>query len=378
MIIQSRNILTESAQKTYLSNAEVAGTSVIRWKNPNAVSASWAVQIGETGEEQAEVVVLSSSAPSGTLGTLTSNTLYPHPADTPVYGIKFNQIVFERSTAGTAGTATPMTGGSITIQADSPYTIFDDTSGSSTYAYKTYFRNSVLAVNSTESDWITSGGFPFYALAGMRNRAKDKLWDANFVNDTQIDNWLNEWKDEMTNGLVAINENFALGTVNIGFGTDGLGTITTADFKDVRRVWVTYNGSDNFQSTKANPSDFSPDQVFSSAHPYHYFLGDNIIQVKPSDTTGTIQAVIYRLGTTMVNDTDTLPVAMRGYTKSFVDYGLAHAYYKDGKKEMGDTLMLVANNAKEQFKMELSPRDKTGPTNVRIVENINAFSGEWP
>src|SRR3990167_10300041 len=262
MVIQSKNDLHLNAPKTSTTFPEVSGTNVIRWQNPSGISASWAIQLGEIGEEQTEVVLLGTATPSGTAGTLTANTLYEHPTNTPIYGIKYNQVVFERSTTGTTGTANPMTDGTLTYQADNLYTIFDDTSGSSTYGYRTYFKNSAGASGSTtiESDWITSGGFSFYSLASLRGRIKEKLWNADWLTDTMIDNWINEWKDSMTNEVIQVNEDYALGTVNVGFGTDGLGTITTEDYSQPRRFWVTYDGVNKFQSTKQSYNDWFPEQ----------------------------------------------------------------------------------------------------------------------
>ena len=57
MIIKTTNNLTINAPRTYLTNPEVSGTNVIRWKNPNGFNASWAIQLGETGEEQTEVIL---------------------------------------------------------------------------------------------------------------------------------------------------------------------------------------------------------------------------------------------------------------------------------------------------------------------------------
>lgn len=373
MLIQSTNNLQVNSVKTYLTNLEVSGTNVLRWKNPAGFAASWAVQIGETGEEQTEVVLLGTATPSGTAGTLTANTLYEHPADTPLYAIKYNQVVFERSTAGTAGTATPMTGGTITYQADHQFTQFDDTSGSITYAYRTYFRSSVLAVTTTESDWLTSSGFSFYSLARLRDRTKKKLWDAGYIKeDSTIDDWHNEWKDEMSNTVIALNEDYALGTVDVAFGTAGLGTITTADYKNPRRFWVTTNGLDYYQSTKMSINDFVPNQVFSATHPYHAWQGDTVFQVKPDATAGTARLVFYRFGTTMVNDTDELPQPFRSYTKSFVDYAVGQALFKDGKLDAYDRKMGEARVSKQEFVTQMTPRDLSGPTWIDVVEPISA------
>src|SRR4030043_520443 len=140
MIIKQLNDLAIGAPKTRLAYGESAGTNVLRWENPAGLSASWALQIGEKGEEQTETVLLGTAAiTTGTAGTLTANTIYEHPTDTPLYGIKYNQVVFEVSTSGTAGTAAPITDGTVTYQPDSEYTIFDHAAGSASYAYRTYF-----------------------------------------------------------------------------------------------------------------------------------------------------------------------------------------------------------------------------------------------
>ena len=177
MIVRNLNDLDSKAPITYLSNDEVTGTTIIRAKNTTGLTTGWAFQIGKTGEDKTEIVLGTVS----NVGTLTVAALdFDHPTDTPIYGIKYNQVVFEKSTAGTIGTATPITNGTIEYQADSldrqtgqSYTIFDDTLGTTTDAYKTYFRNSVLALNSLESGWITPTGLTFYSLGKLRQRIRE-------------------------------------------------------------------------------------------------------------------------------------------------------------------------------------------------------------
>lgn len=270
-----------------------------------------------------------------------------------------------------------MTGGTITIQPDQFFTQFDDTTGLATYAYRTYFRSSGLAANSTESDWITPQGFTFYSLAKIRERIKDKLWNSDFVDDLTIDNWINEWKDEMTNSVVSVNEDYAIGTVGIAFGTSGYGTITTADFKQPKRIEVTYDGLAWFLSTKRSLNEYYPSEVVNSAHPYHNWEGDNVIHVMPSDQAGTAKVWYYKTGTPMVNDTDELPFPMRAYTKSFVDYALGLALQKDNKSPQSQTFLASANVQKVAFTQQLAPRDKTGNTMVRLDEVVSGDSNLW-
>ena len=378
MIINNRNLLADGAPKTTLSSAVAAGATVYPVANTSAFTTSYAIQIGETASDQSEVLI-GTVTNVGTITGAASN--FPHPADTPVYNLKFDQVVFERSTAGTAGTATPMTNGTITYQADSLQTVFDDTSGSASYSYRTYFKNSAGVAGSTsiESDWITSAGFSFYSLAKLRERIREKLWSSDYVSDSQLDNWNNEWKDEMVNAAISVNQEYSMGTVMIGFGTNGLGTITTGDFKQPRKVWVTYDSGANYvNSTKASgPTAFLPGQVIPATSPHHFFHGDSVFEVKPSDTAGSALVEFYRFGTPMVNDTDELPLPLRPYTKSFVDYGLSQALQKDDKSTVAKTKLTEAQQARELFKLESSPRDKSSQTQVEIVESMGEFaSGE--
>ncbi len=370
MLIKAKNSLSEASQKTFLTHTEAAGATALRWKNNNAFTASWGIQIGETGHEQSEIRLLGTAAVSGTAGTITATTSYEHHVDTPLYAIKYDQVVFEVSTVGTAGTAAPITDGTVTIQADSDVTQFDHTSGSASYAYKTYFKNSVLNVTTSESDWIVAT-VPFYVLMKLREGVKNKLWDSSFVTDDVIDDWMNEWKDEMGNTLVDVNEDYSLGSVSVEFsGTSNLGTITSADFKAPIRVWITNNGNDWYKATKMDMNKVIPGQEYYETSPYFYMYGDNIIGRQPHDNGGTAAVIYSKIEPRLVDDMDELPVPMRAYTKSFVNYGLSQALFKDGKVAEADRKLGEAMVSKERFKKDLTPRLRTDATYIDIVDDL--------
>jgi hypothetical protein len=374
-IIRVKNTLADNAPYTYLTTAGTVGGSVHPVRNINSAVASWAIQFGATNEETAEILLLGTADPTGTTSLLTTAGLrFEHPVDTPVYFIKYDQMVFERSTAGTAGTASPLTNGTVTVTPDSLYTQFDDTSGADSYAYKAYFRNSVLDVTSSESDWLTTAGFSFYSLAKIRERAKNKLASAKFLqtDDDQVNDWINEWTETLNNLAIDVNEDYALGTMDVAHGTDGLATVTEDSFKEVRRVWYTTNGTDWYKARKMHITDFIPSEEFNETSPYFYYQGDNIIGKNPDGTSGTARVVYYKLRDALVNDTDELPVVMRSYTKSFVDYCLAQAYYLDEKEGLGDRFMTQAERERELFKQQIAPRSKEGPSYITLTEVLNA------
>jgi hypothetical protein len=371
--IKVTNDLPVNAPYTYLSTPSTAGGTTLNVKNINAFSASDAIQIGKTGQEQTEIVLLHTATPSGTALNTAATTRFSHPIDTPVYKTVFNQIIYKVSTSGTAGTATAITNGTITITPDSDYTLFSHSTGASTYAYKTSYYNSVTTSESSDSDWNTPLGYSFHSLARIRERAKNKLYAAGYIKDDGVvDEWINEWMEELNNTAVQVDQSYSLGSTNVTFGTAGLGTITDSDFKEIKRVWITYNGNDDYKAAKIDVSGYWPEDVFSAWHPYYYNYGDNIIGVKPAESGGTAKIVYYKLQSPLDSDADELPYSMRGYSNSFVDYCVAQAYYLDNKQGRGDRFMTRANNAKEVFKNQITPRGKDGVVLIDMITPLHA------
>lgn len=372
MLIKVKNDQTETAHKTYLATAIAAGGTSVYVKNVAGFSDNWNVQFGETGEEKSEIKEIE-GAPSGTTILTAGTALFGHPIDTPIYGIKYDKIYFKRSTAGTAGTAATMTNGTVAITADSEFTQFDDTSGSASYAYRTSYYSTGLASESSESDWITPAGFDFYSLGKVRQRVRDKLLNADYISDDQIDDWVNEWMETMTNAAIDVNQDYAIGTVDVAYsGTAQEGTITSADFKQVRRAWWTSDGNDWYNMSKQDYTGFDPNQTFVETYPYFYMKGDNVIGRNPHETSGTIRVSYYKLNAILDSDADLLPVPMRGYTKSFINYALAQAAYKDGRKKEGDGYEGKAEYDLKRFITQSTPRHKSGPEYIDIVETWDA------
>lgn len=370
MIIQINNNLTDTAQKSYLSTSVNSGTPVLPVKNINAFTASWAVQVGETGEEQTEILLLGTATVAGTAGTATTNTVYSHPVNTPVYAIKYNQMIVKRSTSGTAGTATAVTDGTVAITPDSLYTQFEDTTGLPAYTYKVLYYNSPLASSSDESDWLLTTGYSQYSLAHMRNRVKGKLANTTEVSDDDVDDWINEWLENMNNAAVAVNEGYAQGTTSVSFsGTAQEGTITDSDFKYILKV--EYGEDENsYIATKCDFQSIEPTDVYDSTHPFYYMRGENIIGRLPHDNTGTATITYYKMQTKLSDDIDELPNPLKGYSNSFVKWATAQARRRDNEYAVASELEISALNDLERFKQEISPRNKSGPTYIEICEDI--------
>jgi len=380
MIIKVKNLLDQSAQVTNLTEPLYGTDTGITVQNTlGFASPDWALQIGKTGEEQSEIQIMAGTA--GTAGMYDINYLgtgvFPHPIDTPVYAIKYSQIIWFRSTSGTAGTPSAFATSDITP--DSDVTQYDDTSGLTTYAYKVAWFNPVLGGTSTQSDWLTPTGYDFYSLASIRRRVKNKLFSTAFIgDDSVIDEWINEYLELMTNAVIDVNQDYNLGSTNIAFsGTADLGTITASDFKQVRRAWYTEDNQNFAPMTKMDSVTPRPSQIYNSTNPYFYMYDNSIMSRWPHETSGTAAVLYYRLTPVLSNETDTLPVPMRGYTKGFVDYALSWAKRKDNKPDEATNLENSALAQLARFKVEMTPRSKTGSGYIDIVETVSEDVGDF-
>lgn len=378
-LVKAINQFDINSDYTYLSSALAQGGSVVNWDNPSGFSASWAIQIGKTAEEKTEILVLGTATPAQGAGTVTGTALYPHAQDTPIYAIYYDKLVFKRA-SGTSGTATPLTGGTVNITPDSKYTTFYDSSGADSYYYKVAPYNSVLGVEGVESDWLSASGYNFYALKRIRDRAKNKCHNPNLVKDDTVWNeWVNEWMEIMNNSAVDVNRDYSTAEGTIAFGTAGIGTITDGSYKDVRKIEVTFDGVNYGTATRMDIIDFDRSTSYSQTMPHFYFIDDDVFGIKPDNIAGTAVIHYYDGISPLSNDTDELPIVMRPYTKSFVDYCTAQHAYLDNDLNRGDRFKAYADADMNKFIKEIGPRHKTGTKMVKMdapIDGDDSF-GSW-
>lgn len=376
------NLLTPpTTLHSYISTNIVTFGTAIPIKNINGFTGDYAVQVGRTGEEQSEILVI--GAASGTILTLPYTFLtYDHNQDTPVYQIHYDQIIFKRSTVGTAGTAVSLS--TVSITPDSLYTEYNDSTGVTTYSYKTQYYNSINGDMSAESDWFTPSGPSVYSLSKMRQRAKDALYNAQYISDDLVvTDWINEWLEEMTNSAIKVNQAYSVGTVAIGFGTAGLGTVTESTFKQPIKMEFTWDGNNYVNSVEIPFNQWSTRDFYSGIYPRHYWVGDSTFGILPYGSLGTARITFAKRNTPLVNDTDELPFTLRSYTTSCVNYALYRAYDKDNKSDQADKYYGKFLLSKKDFINEVTPRDFTGPKTIEFIDSLSgrnedtALGSEW-
>ena len=380
MLINLQNSLTQTQgiEQTYAASASSAGAGSIPVKNTGGFTNQWAQQIGQTGEETAEIMIVS-GAPSGTVlnfGTSPSHTagtlLFSHAQDTPIYQIHYDQVILFRSTAGTIGPFGAL--GTYNIQPDSQFTQIDDTGGAAGYAYYGQYYNSLSGDLSGTSSVFLPGGPTYYSLQKMRQRVKDKLYSAGYIrDDTLITDWLNEAEEDMVNAAIKVNQEYMLGTGVYGFGTAGTAQITDTTFIRPIKFETSYDGGQTWiLSTKKHIRAFSELDSFLASQPFHVWTGENTFRVLPSNNAGSARVTYAVRFTPMVNDSDTPPVTLQPYTKAFVEYCLSVAYGLDQKDTQQQEHYQKYLQDKQDFISQITPRDMSSG---EMIDIDGALSG---
>jgi len=119
-----------------------------------------------------------------------------------------------------------------------------------------------------------------------------------------------------------------------------------------------------------------PNETFATNYPFFYFQGDSVLGMLPA-TAGTARITYYKLPTQLSNEDDNLPVPMRAYTSSFVDYALSQCFYLDNKEDKGDRYSNRANTLLGMFRDQIASRHKSGAEGVSIVEELNGEDDFW-
>lgn len=382
MIISLSNTLTtqQNIQQTYVSSGISAGGTSSPVRNNTGFTANWAVQLGQTGEETAEIVVLAGA--SGTILTfgtspshIAGTLLFSHAQDTPIYQIHYDQLIVNRSTTGTAGAFSAI--GTVSLQPDNQYTQFNDPTGVGTYAYCAQYYNSVSGDTSGSSSIFTPGGPSFYSLQRLRSRTKDKLYSAGYIkNDSLIDDWLNECYEQMVNSAIKVNQGYMLGTAQYAFGTTGLGTVTDPTFKQAVKVEVTYDSSTYIPSTKIEVRSYTESDYFNLDTPRHAWVGETVFEILPHTQAGTAKMTYAQHFTPLVNDSDELTQTLKSYTTAFTEYCLSVAYGLDQKDAESQQHYAIYEKGKQDFINEITPRDETGAQMIDIGESISGMNDD--
>ena len=170
MILRAPNVLRliRGKPRTYLSNFSAAASSTLTVESISGFGVGQYLLLGLLGNERSEIVrVHTATPPSGSTITLNANTVYRHEVGAPVILFDYNQVEFSRATTETGGKSVLATND---LTPDSMDTIYDDTTNSTGFGF-TRFKNSAASTFSDYSDAIPYAGYSLDATFTILDRA---------------------------------------------------------------------------------------------------------------------------------------------------------------------------------------------------------------
>ena len=181
MIIPVYNPDTRDYEKSYLLDPVSADATTINVKNNERFAANQRIMIGEMGQERTEIVTVSAINSTNDTGLTVGQTKFSHNADDPVYVLQFDQVKIYRSTTGVSGSYSNLATVALDVDNDTLQTVYDDTTGLSTYHYKITFYHSVSTLESAYSDAIPGGGFRRKQVGYIVDEILQEVSDKNEV-----------------------------------------------------------------------------------------------------------------------------------------------------------------------------------------------------
>jgi len=164
---------------TSLKTDYASGVSSITVYSIAKLAINQVLCIGEYGSQGSEIIKThAATAPTGFAVTLAANLAKPHPKDTPVYLLAFDQIGYYH--ADTLTGAKSLMGSLTTINPELQTLTYEDTSNTSGYYFTRYY-NTISTVYSDYSDGVPYSGMPDntfgYALDNAMNELGAKFSD---------------------------------------------------------------------------------------------------------------------------------------------------------------------------------------------------------
>lgn len=201
MILTLLNPETADLERSYLANPYAIGTTSIVLKNADRFALNDRIMIGEMGEEKTEVVTVTAPATDGMTLTI-GGTVFTHEADTPVYKLRFDQVKFYRATSST-GSYSVISTQNLDVDNANLTTIYDDTTGLSTYYYKMTLYNSISTLESAFTDIIQGSGYRRNQVGYVIDQVLQELGDQTemHISRNEILGYFNDVNDDLTIGV---------------------------------------------------------------------------------------------------------------------------------------------------------------------------------
>ncbi|MCR4330023.1 MAG: hypothetical protein NUV65_05785, partial [Candidatus Roizmanbacteria bacterium] len=330
-------------------------------ENNEGFAADTYVIYGAFGQEQTEIVKLTSVTGNTTIGHSTG-PVFAHPKRTPVIEIKYNQIKVYRSATET-GVYSLIT--TVDITPDDNFTYYDDTSGTTTSWYKVAYYNETTANSSGYSAVLEGVGYTVDSLRALTDEVLSDFGDplAVEISRTQVRRWLRAGVRKLATNLVILvpdyRRQYTTQALTSGTATYDLPT----RFLEFIRIDINYTGSSATDAKKVEYFESEavgqPDTAYTTEAPRVFIRADQFgLRPTPTSSSGYAFLWYWDYPADMTGETDVhgLPYGASEYLVSYALYRAwiakdrdKAAMYKSELREIFDNYITFISTSRQGY-----------------------------
>jgi len=367
------------SQKTFLTADCAAAASSSTVENYSGFAADEYVVFGEPGQEQSEIVLLTSVTASTTLGH-TTGPVFAHNVETPIYEIGFNQIEIYWSATKTGTFALLAT---IGINVDQKQTIYYDAAATTARWYKVRFKDVKDTLYSPYSAVTQGSGWTSSSVRGMTDQV---LAESGFSDDSgtreRIRRLLNNEVKQLTQAISKLHT-----TVLTTYTTQSLTSGTyqydlPTRFLRFKKVDISFAGGTYYRAWFQSETEGLPADTYYTTSPYVYRRGSEFGILPESDITSSGIAKLWydKYPAEMYDDDDEhgLPYGASDILVSKILYRLWVTKSMDGPNYRASSYKKDYENARTSYLTSISEgfQDYNPPViRTRAGEDLYSLEG---
>lgn len=200
MNIVAYNPDTNYLEKSYLGKSYASGVSAVLIKNSNKFVNGQKVLIGSMGRERSEILTVNGTGLTATNLPFTTNTVFPHDADDPVFILDYDKVRIYRSTTGENGVYTLLTTIDIDVDNADNATYYDDINALTNYWYQVSYFDSVNNEESNRTEPMAASGYTAKQLGSIIPKVSKDVGDPEMI-DVDVDQWIS-WMNDINDDLL--------------------------------------------------------------------------------------------------------------------------------------------------------------------------------
>jgi hypothetical protein len=297
--------LTAGAKYSYLNSNYISGVGNVVLVNSNGFADNDYILLGEWGSETSEIIKVNTVTVATHTLVLATNTKFSHSESTKITIIKYNQVKFYQTATATFSDSENYLG-AIDIQADSLYTIYQDSVNTTGYGWFKFY-NETNAKITIESNAIPYGDFAANTakkiIDGFLRSLNQK--DSKLISLTDAFEWLSEGYSIAQTELNLVNKEYKA-TVS----TDQIVTSSASEYdlptncSELLSVWDDTNNLEVRECSLEDVDKYNSELVSSSTR---YYIRGNVIGFTPEpDSTITYKLTFISKTVAITSFTDVI------------------------------------------------------------------------